>query len=164
MRISDWSSDVCSSDLRRTAAITPRLHCLPKINRWPPSFSLSGAAPRQGVAGMPYVARDDRGLICEVQERETQSACEQVPLDDPELLAYLSGPSDDGRGGAEISAELEASALEFVRVIEDVLTVLIDKRVFMLTDLPAAAHQNLARSEERRVGEECVSTCRSRGS
>src|SRR3546814_1548502 len=77
---------------------------------------------------MPYVARDDRGLICEVQERETQSACEQVPLDDPELLAYLSGPSDDGRGGAEIRAELEASDLEFVRVIEDVITVLIDKR------------------------------------
>ncbi|HEY9536792.1 MAG TPA: hypothetical protein VIS03_04285 [Kiloniellaceae bacterium] len=94
---------------------------------------------------MPYVARDDRGLICEVQERETQSACEQVPLDDPELLAYLSGPSDDGRGGAEIRAELEASDLEFVRVIEDVITVLIDKRVFMLTDLPAAAQQKLAR-------------------
>src|SRR3546814_15384841 len=86
-----------------------------------------------------------RGLICEVQERETQSSCEQVPLDDPELLAYLSGPSDDGRGGAEIRAELEASDLEFVRVIEDVITVLIDKRVFMLTDLPAAAQQQLAR-------------------
>src|SRR3546814_13077901 len=94
---------------------------------------------------MPYVARDDRGLICEVQERETQSACEQVPLDDPELLAYLSGPSDDGRGGAEIRAELAASDLEFVRVLEDVITVLIDQRVFMLTDLPAAAHKKLAR-------------------
>src|SRR3546814_11339230 len=115
MRISDWSSDVCSSDLRRTAAITPRLHCLPKINRWPPSFSLSGAAPRQGVAGMPYVARDDRGLICEVQERETQSACEQVPLDDPELLADLSAPTDDARGGAAIPPKREAPHLAFAR-------------------------------------------------
>lgn len=90
---------------------------------------------------MPYVARDDSGLIIDVQERETQSACEQVALDDPELVSFLAG------GGLrdDIRAELEASDLELVRVIEDVITVLIDKRIFMLTDLPAAAQQKLAR-------------------
>ena len=32
---------------------------------------------------MPYVARDDQGRIIDVQERETEAAYEQVPLDDP---------------------------------------------------------------------------------
>ncbi len=90
---------------------------------------------------MPYVARDDQGHITDVQERETEMAYEQVALDDPELVSYLNS----GRGESEIRAELEASDMEFIRVIEDVITVLIDKRVFMLTDLPAPAQQKLAR-------------------
>jgi hypothetical protein len=94
---------------------------------------------------MPYVARDDQGLIIDVQERETESAYEQVGLDDPELIFYLNANLDDGLGREEIRAELEASDRELIRVIEDVVTVLIDKRVFMLTDLPAAAQQKLAR-------------------
>lgn len=98
---------------------------------------------------MPYVARDDQGLIVDVQERETETAYEQVALDDPELVSYLNNGADNGRddGAAEaqIRAKLEQSDLEFIRVIEDVITVLIDKRVFMLTDLPAAAQEKLAR-------------------
>lgn len=90
---------------------------------------------------MPYVARDERGHIVEVEERETESAYEQVALDDPELMSFLGGSP----GEAAIQAELEASDLEFIRVIEDVITVLIDKRIFMLTDLPPAAQEKLAR-------------------
>ncbi|MEQ8355949.1 MAG: hypothetical protein RH942_10475 [Kiloniellaceae bacterium] len=90
---------------------------------------------------MPYVARDDHGNITDVQERETEAAYEQVALDDPELVSYLN----NGSGQAIIQAELEASDFEFIRVIEDVITVLIDKRVFMLTDLPPAAQEKLAR-------------------
>jgi hypothetical protein len=94
---------------------------------------------------MPYVARDDQGQIIDAQERETASVHEQVALDDPELVSYLNGRSDDSGAPADIRAELEASDLEFIRVIEDVITVLIDKRIFMLTDLPAAAQHKLAR-------------------
>ncbi|MGD1877495.1 MAG: hypothetical protein ACFB13_08345 [Kiloniellaceae bacterium] len=94
---------------------------------------------------MPYVARDDQGQIIDVQERETESAYEQVPLDDPELVSYLNSESGEGFQREEIRAELEASDREFIRVIEDVITVLIDKRVFMLTELPAPAQEKLAR-------------------
>jgi hypothetical protein len=93
---------------------------------------------------MPFVARDGQGRIIEVQERESESACERVALNDPELVSFLN---EGGGGGSRevIRAELEASDFEFIRVIEDVITVLIDKRVFMLTELPAAAQQKLAR-------------------
>ena len=94
---------------------------------------------------MPYVARDDQGQIIDVKEQETESAYEQVPLDDPELVSYLHSASGGTSQPEVIRAELEASDLEFIRVIEDVITVLIDKRVFMLTDLPAAAQEKLAR-------------------
>ncbi|MEQ9608639.1 MAG: hypothetical protein RLN99_13340 [Kiloniellaceae bacterium] len=94
---------------------------------------------------MPYVARDDQGQIIDVQERETEAAYEQVALDDPDLMSYLSNGASDGSHPEILRAELEASDLEFIRVIEDVITVLIDKRVFMLTDLPAAAQEKLAR-------------------
>jgi len=90
---------------------------------------------------MPYVVRDDQGHIIDVQERETEAAYEQIALDDPDLVAYLN----NGLGPAELQAELEASDFEFIRVIEDIVTVLIDKRVFMLTDLPPAAQEKLAR-------------------
>ena len=94
---------------------------------------------------MPYVARDDKGRIVEVQERKTQRASEQVALDDPELVSFLNGLANGAGTSSDVRAELEASDLEFIRVIEDVITVLIDKRIFMLTDLPAAAQQKLAR-------------------
>lgn len=94
---------------------------------------------------MPYVARDDQGQIIDVRERETESAYEQVALDDPELVSYLSTGTGEAAQPEEIRAELEASDLEFIRVIEDVIAVLIDKRVFMLTDLPPAAQEKLAR-------------------
>lgn len=93
---------------------------------------------------MPYVARDDQGRIVDAEEHETETAREPVALDDPELLVFLNG----GRVGdpeEDVRAELEASDFEFIRVIEDVITVLIDKRIFMLTDLPLAAQQKLAR-------------------
>jgi len=94
---------------------------------------------------MPYVARDEQGQIIDVKEQETESAYEQLPLDHPDLVSYLNTASGAAAQPEEIRAELEASDLEFVRVIEDVIAVLIDKRVFMLTDLPAAAQEKLAR-------------------
>src|SRR3546814_1398352 len=83
MRISDWSSDVCSSDLRR-----------------PPAQS------RRDVA-----------------------------IDGPLVLAPLSAdPDRHRRGGGH------------------------------LQPADGAAQRGRTRSEERRVGKECVSTCRSRWS
>src|SRR3546814_20243854 len=92
MRISDWSSDVCSSDLARTAK---RFETRVGLDDHP--------------AGRPG-------------------------LDDRLLLAYLAGRAV---GAAERHAALQIGV-----------------------DQPGGRE----RSEERRVGKECVSTCRSRWS
>src|SRR3546814_15265165 len=97
MRISDWSSDVCSSDL-----IAPRLE-----------KQLGGPLTEQARS------RLDAGM--------------------------------DG---------LKARAKTLVELAENAAFYVIERPL----PLNPKAAQILARSEERRVGKECVSTCRSRWS
>src|SRR3546814_14680942 len=95
MRISDWSSDVCSSDLRNQVLAVQHL--------------VASAVPGLSPSRISIV--DDRGT----------------------LLA---------RGGGDPALS------QFGGLTPDELRVKFETR----------------RSEERRVGKECVSTCRSRGS
>src|SRR3546814_11111101 len=98
MRISDWSSDVCSSDLRQP---------------------LRRSAARQ----------------------------------DPDM-----GVAPDHRDRGDIGGERQG------------LAVILEQHDALLGDLPRDprvrrhVHRRRGRSEERRVGKECVSTCRSRWS
>src|SRR3546814_19237292 len=101
MRISDWSSDVCSSDLFEQR--------------------LKAARDAAGVS---------RLIVLDEAERRILADAEQVPL--PPMI-----PS-------RIDAQ-EAVALKLL------------KRYLNL-------RYTRSRSEERRVGKECVSTCRSRWS
>src|SRR3546814_16144297 len=96
MRISDWSSDVCSSDLRHEQHPSP-------IRQPPPLFN-----------------------IFEDRSEGWATAMEEVDMQ--------AGLYDDLPPGRE--------------------------RVWIM--LANRAARGLARSEERRVGKECVSTCRSR--
>src|SRR3546814_14176011 len=96
MRISDWSSDVCSSDLFAVGGLT------------------AGA------------------LLASLSPNYAQAM--QVNFTDPDIVAqYITYPSPNGHGQV---------------------------RGYLVR--PAKARG--PRSEERRVGKECVSTCRSRWS
>ena len=61
----------------------------------------------------------------------------------------INMPKDTG-DSATLQSVLIASDLELVRVLEDLIAVLIDKRIIMLTDLPQAAQRKLARRYELR--------------
>src|SRR3546814_18258204 len=100
MRISDWSSDVCSSDLER-------------------------AHDR----GVERTGDRDRELAAGVQVQRRAFSAKQIH---PACL------------GADQAA----------RIVGD-MTAKQD-------GMAAVGHHDVARSEERRVGKECVSTCRSR--
>src|SRR3546814_12480047 len=110
MRISDWSSDVCSSDLQLSGAAVEHVEeaVLRRVQQHlavPPAELHVREDDRLGRGIVPFVAR--RFLIV------------------PDISAGIDIHRDD-RGQEEIVAA--------------------------------------ARSEERRVGKECVSTCRSRWS
>src|SRR3546814_16164833 len=97
MRISDWSSDVCSSDL-----LSDTRHCIGE----------HGTSPDRQMGGM---------VDCAI-------ACAAVRPTEPQM----------------------ATGMGHVRQI--------------LESQPVPLLKGIGRSEERRVGKECVSTCRSRGS
>src|SRR3546814_13624796 len=104
MRISDWSSDVCSSDLSSTSSSTRR-------------FARLSAGRSQGVTpGQPV--RAPEGLVGRIYEAGPNTA-NVLLLTDPENIVPVRRTRDNVAG---------------------------------------------IRSEERRVGTECVSTCRSRWS
>jgi hypothetical protein len=95
---------------------------------------------------MPYVIRDSDGQIIAVHANQSEQAQERLPADDPGLREFIAATGDSGA----LQSVLVASDLELVRVLEDLIAVLIDKRIIMLTDLPQAAQRKLARRYELR--------------
>src|SRR3546814_13200249 len=112
MRISDWSSDVCSSDLPTSPNSRPG-----------PLYSALRAIPCWQDPSMTQIP--ERILV------QAHLAAKQ-----PKPLT----PEQEARLRSEIAAELKRQNAVLV------------------------AHYYTDRSEERRVGKECVSTCRSRWS
>src|SRR3546814_13182212 len=122
MRISDWSSDVCSSDLDR------------KLQR------RGGIVLRLAAFGFVRLARLDEGIDIGPQGI--------VKLD--QTLAVF---------GRDRQRFVEAQFIAFGQAC------LARRPAFDLVgDEDHRARLGAQRSEERRVGKECVSTCRSRWS
>jgi hypothetical protein len=94
---------------------------------------------------MPFVARNDKGEIVALHAQRAEGAEEEIGLDDPAVRRFLAGDGPGGTHRAELRDDLAASDLELVRVIEDLVYLLIDKRVIVLTDLPKAARDKLSR-------------------
>src|SRR3546814_18324542 len=121
MRISDWSSDVCSSDLAREIRALARF--LPNIKL----TILSG-----GIAKRPQLASLEH---------------------DPHIVVGMAG---------RVLEHLDAATLK----LADLKVLVLDEADRMLgADFEMESRAIVApapSSEERRVGEECVRTCRSR--
>ena len=86
---------------------------------------------------MPFVQRDQGGEIIAVS-RTREGACdEEVASADPALgrfLANLQSPQ----------TELSGSDLAFIRVLEDLIDLLVDRNIIELADLPEDARKKLA--------------------
>src|SRR3546814_11511837 len=132
MRISDWSSDGCSSDLRATLV----------YSRLVGGALLEAVHPGVQVPE-PRPIRPDRGQLAD----ETQLHI--------------------GRG-ERVAHQVVVSRQALVDVAKVVVQFGIDlalQRAPLFAQVgDGAFHDQGKRSEERRVGKECVSTCKSRGS
>src|SRR3546814_13431206 len=125
MRISDWSSDVCSSDLQLER---------PGRRRGKPGPGGGGKRRQQkGIALVRPAAPED------VDERQADIAGEG--RDEPLLTGGGHCVAGD-QAGSRDSAKAGPLSLGAVAII-----------IYILWSI---------RSEERRVGKDCVSTCRSR--
>src|SRR3546814_17314179 len=130
MRISDLSSDVCSSDLRFVEALGDRLHLL------------------------------DRDLVALGMHAVAQRHVMHLDLDTFEILGHVDSSMSGGRATAAGRERGDSGMLRPGDCLEHAKRREPDEQL-VDEDLAAMA---MARSEERRVGKECVSTCRSRWS
>lgn len=85
---------------------------------------------------MLYINRNTSGEILMLSKEPTVECSEMIAPDSPEVLSFLAGQS-------ESSANFIASDLAFVRVVEDILEVLLNKGIITFTDLPEAAQQKV---------------------
>ncbi|MBI3707386.1 MAG: hypothetical protein HY246_06875 [Proteobacteria bacterium] len=88
---------------------------------------------------MPHVLRDEQGRIVAILDRPSAGGSIELAADDHELTMFLHGAS--AKSGT--ARDLLLADLEFIRVIEDLIELLIQKGAVMLTDLPAASQAKL---------------------
>ncbi len=87
---------------------------------------------------MPFVYRDANGGIVAVYEQPVEGG-EEVAADDPALRAFIH----KNLPAAPALDDWAQSDLALARVLEDLIDVLIEKKVFMFTDLPEGAQKKL---------------------
>jgi hypothetical protein len=88
---------------------------------------------------MVYVQRDAAGRLLRVEYEPFEGMTENLAVESEELETWLSAKE-------EVKARLDSlkqSDLELVRVLEDVVSVLVERGVIRYTDLPEAARQKL---------------------
>ena len=92
---------------------------------------------------MPYVRRSAEGHIVALLGEATADVQEYLPGTHADIVAFLGLPTGDGSFSGLDS--------EFIRVMEDLIDVLIEKGILRLTDLPPQAQRKLlARKDLRR--------------
>ena len=89
---------------------------------------------------MPYVLRNTDGRIIGLSEYREHENDEELLLSHPDVTAFLEAAKH----------QLSSSDTETIRVIEDLVDVLIQKKLLLLTDLPAAAQQKLSKRQHMR--------------
>jgi hypothetical protein len=91
---------------------------------------------------MPYVKKDSDNRIIAVSEVAADGFVE-VAQDDQQLSGFLN--SIDGN-----YHQLASTDLNFIRVLEDVIELLISKNNIRFTDLPQAAQEKMINRQQLR--------------
>lgn len=94
---------------------------------------------------MPFVRRDAAGRIAGLYRERSDEATEYLASEHPEIVEF----ADSERGRNEHSSMLH-SDLEMIRVYEDLIDILISKRIVVLTDFPTAAQEKLVKRKRLR--------------
>ncbi|WP_339673363.1 hypothetical protein [Dasania marina] len=85
---------------------------------------------------MPFVRRNLEGAIIAVSQQADEQFLETIDEGHPQLLAFAQGLAQPGAVMAE-------SDLDFVRVVEDLVELLMAKNLIRFTDLPEKAQEKM---------------------
>ncbi len=101
------------------------------------------------VVDMPYVIRDESGLVSGIYLRSHSNAMEFLPSDHPDIVLFFGGVLPEGIKNHTLM-DLTHSDIEFIRVIEDVIDVLINKKLITFTDLPHKVREKIINRHDTR--------------
>ena len=101
---------------------------------------------------MPYARRDASGRVIALALEPETGDEEMLDVGHPDVVAFLRGGAADQAPGARLSS----MDMDLVRVMEDLIEILVQRRVLMFTDLPQAAQRKLL--ERRRLREQSVAS------
>jgi hypothetical protein len=93
---------------------------------------------------MPYITRNAEGQVIGLLAQAATDRAEFLPPENLEVLQFLYGDA--------VKGEMMALDLEFIRVIEDLIDVLVDRNILLITDLSAAVQAKLNRRRQVRGG------------
>ena len=96
--------------------------------------------------GTRYVARNAEGRIVSVFDRPHAAAPEQLKIQDPELVAFVTGGASD----EALRQNLLDSDADLLRILEDLINVLVDNNVILLIDFPEAVQRKLMNRQKVR--------------
>lgn len=85
---------------------------------------------------MAFVKRDEHGEIVAVSREPGDGFTESIDDADPALRVFLTQIGQ--------TSELAQSDLDFIRVLDDLISVLLEKNVLLFTELPEEAQAKVA--------------------
>ncbi|PHS72882.1 MAG: hypothetical protein COB22_03055 [Cycloclasticus sp.] len=88
---------------------------------------------------MPYVNRNQQGEIIQLFDTPVNESSEWLEVNHLDVVAFLQNPSNV----TELKTALSSSDVEMLRVVEDLVDMLMDKQVFVFTELPEAVQSKL---------------------
>ena len=107
--------------------------------------SQKGAPHERGRWAMPFVKRDTAGRVVALYREQGPEAPEYLASNHPEVAEFA-----DTEANASERVSLVQSDLEMIRVYEDLIDILISKRIVVLTDFPPRAQEKLVRRKRLR--------------
>jgi len=94
----------------------------------------------EAVFVMPYIKRNSSGRIIGISDQAESGAAEELDVENPEVRTYLELARN----------QLLSSDTETIRVIEDLVDLLIEKKLILFSDLPQAAQKKLSKRQTMR--------------
>lgn len=88
---------------------------------------------------MPYVKRNQQGKVVQLMDEPTNDASEWLELNDFDVVGFLRLPANK----VELKKSLAISDGAMARVVEDLIDILMEKQVFVFTELPDAVQEKL---------------------
>ena len=98
---------------------------------------------------MFYVSRDKSGKVNGIFHKESAKAKEALPENHPDIALFFGGMHSE-KLIRHSFMDLTKSDLEFIRVIEDLVDLLIAKNILTFTELPEKVREKILSRKDAR--------------